>query len=83
MDVEVSHLIFADDLLVFLKGDQRSIANVEKVLQEFGKQSGLEMNLEKSDVYLSGHFRKSVLGNEHLKAGNLPIRYLALPLVSF
>nr|GEY69379.1 RNA-directed DNA polymerase, eukaryota, reverse transcriptase zinc-binding domain protein [Tanacetum cinerariifolium] len=49
--LEITHLCFADDLLVFCHGDTKSV-NVNKgALEEFSSYSGLKANMNKSIVF--------------------------------
>lgn len=49
----VSHLMFADDILVFCKGDLSNLLVVEKVFKLFAEMSGLQISNEKSVLFLS------------------------------
>ena len=81
---EVSHLLFADDILVFLKPSRRTINYLFHMLEEFGTESGLLINKTKSAMY----FAKSVSTGQllvrdvQISIGRLPVRYLGLPLFS-
>ncbi|VFQ93968.1 unnamed protein product [Cuscuta campestris] len=46
----VSHLAFADDLLVFLKGDLRNMLRFNHILHNYLRASGQEINIKKSKV---------------------------------
>ena len=50
----VTHLCFADDLMVFTDGTKRSIEGVLKVFEEFAAIYGLNISLEKSTLYIAG-----------------------------
>lgn len=47
-------LAFADDLLVFCKGQDFSVSKLNAVLDRFGRTSGLEANHNKSSLYMRG-----------------------------
>lgn len=53
-NILLSHLCFADDLLVFTDGTKRSVEGVLKVFDEFSAISGLNISLEKSTLYVAG-----------------------------
>lgn len=59
--VGVIHLCFADDLLLFSRGDLTSVKLLHGVFQDFSAVSGLRANLGKSQVYFGGmaHERKT------------------------
>lgn len=51
----VSHLLFADDLLVFSDGSRHSLSGIMSVLNEFKEISGLDMNPAKSELFFGGY----------------------------
>ncbi|KAF7137806.1 hypothetical protein RHSIM_Rhsim07G0147600 [Rhododendron simsii] len=48
------NLCFADDLMIFCKGELSSITLIQEALTEFQALSGLSPNPEKSSIYFSG-----------------------------
>ena len=52
--LSVSHIIFADDLMVFLKADKKNAWRLKQLLDEFSKLSGLSINYAKSAIYFEG-----------------------------
>ncbi|XP_024009435.1 uncharacterized protein LOC112084518 [Eutrema salsugineum] len=88
-NLPLTHLSFADDIMVFTDGKKRSlISTVEGVLQvfeSFAKISGLRISLEKSIIFMAGvpqAERELILSDFTFAAGQLPVRYLGLPLLS-
>uniref|UniRef100_A0A0V0HXZ8 Putative ovule protein n=1 Tax=Solanum chacoense TaxID=4108 RepID=A0A0V0HXZ8_SOLCH len=82
---KLTHLIFADDLMVFCKGDTNSIKRVMEALKHFSAVTGLEANLQKSDIFLARMTEEAklrILNSTGFPMGVLPIRYLGLPLSS-
>ncbi|KAJ6836362.1 uncharacterized protein M6B38_328180 [Iris pallida] len=78
----VSHLIYADDLLVLLQPTIRGMSALSDIMEEFGRLSGLQLNREKSRVYFSSRCtqqeeRAYALGVDR---GELPVKYLGVPL---
>lgn len=49
--VEITHLQFADDTIIFLQQDEGRILNCKKILQCFQLTSGLKINTQKSFIY--------------------------------
>ncbi|XP_026445199.1 uncharacterized protein LOC113345732 [Papaver somniferum] len=49
----ITHLLFADDILIFAKADMHNIAGILDVLEKFGMYSGQMLNFGKSSVYFS------------------------------
>ncbi|XP_074298718.1 uncharacterized protein LOC141629644 [Silene latifolia] len=83
--VKLTHLIFADDLLVFTREDLPSIQAVNSCLSLFAAFSGLKINPMKSSLYFGGvpsQLKKLILSTTGYVEGDLPVRYLGLPLFS-
>ena len=45
--IKLTHLCFADDLMIFTKGNLESIVGIQNVLKFFYTYSGLQLNSEK------------------------------------
>lgn len=81
----LTHLCFADDLMVFVEGSKESIEGALAVFDEFAVCSGLKISIEKSTIYMAGvsaEERSRILLNSPLAEGNLHVRYLGLPLMT-
>lgn len=50
--VRVSHILYADDILVFAKADTPNIEAINKVVRTFAKILGLGMNPSKSQLFV-------------------------------
>ena len=50
-ELKLTHLCFADDLLVLCNGDKEFVAVVKKTLDEFSSVSGLFPNMSKSIIF--------------------------------
>lgn len=48
---QVTHLAFADDIMVFFDGEKKSLENIAKTLHDFSLWSGLLMNRSKTDLF--------------------------------
>ncbi|XP_024009942.1 uncharacterized protein LOC112085147 [Eutrema salsugineum] len=71
--------------MVFTDGKQRSIDGVLKVFRQFARLSGLQISVEKSTIYMAGISqteREAILANFLFASGQLPVRYLGLPLLT-
>ncbi|GJQ95410.1 hypothetical protein Tco_0006549 [Tanacetum coccineum] len=53
-DMNLTHLRFADDLMVFVEGDKWSIEGALAIFNDFTIHSGLSISLEKSTIYMAG-----------------------------
>jgi len=49
--LEVSHLLFADDMLVFCKGDKKSAKGLTELLEQFRLNTCLLINKNKSKAF--------------------------------
>lgn len=61
----ITHLAFADNLLVFARGDLASIRVMAKALEEFSLTLGLRINKRKSNIFMIGvrpYEKEQILG---------------------
>lgn len=82
---QVTHLLFADDLLIFSDGSRHSLSVIKTTLGVFREMCGLDINAEKTDIFFEGYndMEISVLSAlSGFKIGVFPTRYLGLPLDS-
>ncbi|XP_010430719.1 PREDICTED: uncharacterized protein LOC104714953 [Camelina sativa] len=83
--MQLTHLCFADDIMVFSDGKQSSLEGLLAVFKEFEAISGLSISLEKSTIYLAGvssSMRDTLLAHFPFESASLPVRYLGLPLLT-
>lgn len=83
--LSLTHLCFADDLMVFVEGSKASIEGALAVFDDFAVWSGLKISIEKSTIYMAGVYdvkRRRILQDFPLAEGTLPVRYLGLPLMT-
>ncbi|XP_074298711.1 uncharacterized protein LOC141629637 [Silene latifolia] len=81
--IGLTHLIFADDLMIFTRGDVPSVQEVLTTLNEFAAWTGLHANTEKTEIYFGGvqlEIREEIKVLTGFTEGNFPFRYLGLPL---
>ena len=80
--IQVSHLLFVDDTLVFYEDSQEQMAFLSWLLMWFEVISRLSINLNKSEILPVGRVENvEVLASElGCKVGTLPSTYLGLPL---
>lgn len=84
-ELKLSHLIFADDLLLFCKGDQHSISAMLNSVNRFSAVSGLFPNPAKCLCFFSNvseEVMHTTLHSTGFQLGEFPIKYLGLPLIS-
>ena len=80
--VMVSHLLFADDILIFCDVELTQIANLRVILARFEEVSGLHINFGKSELVPVGgvHNLEALVGLLGCGQSSLPLKYLDLPL---
>lgn len=83
-DVKISHLLFADDILLFARVDEQSIKAVNDSINSFLSCSGLNVNHSKSHIWFSPqtphHMRHLVECTTGFSSKNNPGIYLGFPL---
>ena len=80
--VQITHLLFADDTLVFCEAKEDQLTHLCWLLMWFEALSGLKVNMEKSELIPIGRVENvGELADEYgYKVGNLPSTYLGMPL---
>ncbi|KAJ9697657.1 hypothetical protein PVL29_006996 [Vitis rotundifolia] len=80
--VQISHLLFADDNLVFCQASQDQLTFLSWLLIWFEAVSGLRINLEKSELIPIGKVEniEDLALEFGCRVGSLPSTYLGLPL---
>ncbi|KAL1198665.1 putative ribonuclease H protein [Cardamine amara subsp. amara] len=79
----ITHLAFADDILIFFDGAASSLQGISETLQDFQLLSGLGMNRNKTTLFYAGlNLQESEsLTDFGFRHGSMPFRYLGLPLL--
>lgn len=83
--MQLNHLCFADDMLLFCKGDMDSISMILGGLKLFSETTGLHISPEKSEIYCTGMSASDILKVQLIsgfKVGSLPFKYLGVPMNS-
>ena len=79
----LSHLFFADDVLLFLKADTQECKSVLEVLDIYCRASGQQVNFDKSSVQFSTNVQlqvyNSICALSGLKTTPANAKYLGLP----
>ena len=79
----ISHMMFADDLLMFCRGDLSSIHAILKAFKLYSQAFGLEANLHKSYIYLGGvptNVISAIKATTQIPFDDFPFRYLGVLL---
>ncbi|VFQ84579.1 unnamed protein product [Cuscuta campestris] len=79
-----SHLIYADDIMIFSRGDSRNLLKLKSTLDTYLKASGQEINLNKSKFYTSNNTTTSQIQHMEkaigISRGKLPFTHLGAPI---
>lgn len=84
-EMHLTHLFFADDVLLFSRGDRRSIQHIMDSLDLFSSLSGLKPSISKSTCFFNNcnpdlvEWFNSTYG---IPQGTLPVCFLGVPLIT-
>jgi hypothetical protein len=84
VDGDLFALQYADDTIIFLDDDLVKARNLKLVLCAFEKLSGLKINFHKSELFGFGDTKERIAEHVDLfgcKEGELPFRYLGIPMI--
>ena len=82
---KLTHLCFADDLILFCGNSQESGMILKQALDIFFSLSGLSANTSKSSIFIAGgdlSFQNFMLELFGFQLGTLPARHMGVPLIS-
>ncbi|KAL9816790.1 putative reverse transcriptase domain, ribonuclease H domain, ribonuclease H-like superfamily [Arabidopsis thaliana] len=82
---KLSHICFADDLILFAEASVSQIRIIRRVLETFCRASGQKVNLEKSKIYFSSNVSRDLeklIGDESgIKSTRDLGKYLGVPVL--
>lgn len=84
-DLQITSLLFADDIMIFTRPDSNSIACILETISQFYSMTGLQLNPDKSSILFSGispvqaHDLTTFSGMQPMSHD---MNYLGLPLCS-
>nr|GEZ34623.1 reverse transcriptase domain, reverse transcriptase zinc-binding domain protein [Tanacetum cinerariifolium] len=84
-EIKLSNMCFADDLLILCNGDAESVEVTKKSMEPFSSISGLFPNIGKSTIFFGSvplSIQIYILKSMPFQLGNLPMRYLGVPLIA-
>ena len=81
-ELVISHLLYADETLLFFKADKDQLKFLSWTLMWFEVVSGLKLNLNKSEIIPIGPVAnvEELASKLGCKVGSLPTSYMGLPL---
>lgn len=83
--LNVINICFADDLMLFSRGDRKSIELMMHQFGRFSASTGLKANKQKCTMFFGGvdaSLEKEIMEITRFGRGKLPVRYLVIPLDS-
>ncbi|KAK9282955.1 hypothetical protein L1049_011180 [Liquidambar formosana] len=78
-----THILFADDILIFCKRTRHNFSNLLQFLEMYKEASGQQISEEKSAIFFSQGCscrKDAILSSMGFKEGKLPFTYLGVPL---
>nr|XP_009786560.1 PREDICTED: uncharacterized protein LOC104234656 [Nicotiana sylvestris] len=81
--LKITHICFADDLIMCCRADRVSIQLLLKAFHHFSGVSRLHANMEKSSFYVAGvtdEFKNLILSEMQFTLGEFPFKYLGVTL---
>ena len=85
MEINVSHLLFADDTIIFCEARKENLTFLSWILAWFEAVSGLRINLAKSELIPVGEVEEieEIAVELGCRVGSLPTVYLGVPLGAY
>ena len=81
---EISHLAYADDLIVFTQAKESSLRQLLNVLHNYEKISGQKINLQKSHFFVDEKHESwgpMITRAGGFQQGKVPFIYLGVPVL--
>ena len=78
-------MCFADDIFIFAGGTNSSVQVIMEELNRFENFSGLQVNKQKSDIFIVGvndDVKNDLVNTTGFSLGSFPMKYLGVPLIS-
>jgi len=78
-----SHILYADDMMIFCKGTSSNINVLKHVFFKYAEASGQFVNPNKSSIYagsITNHRLNQIAQNIGFSIGSLPFQYLGVPI---
>lgn len=80
----ISHLFYADDMLIFTNGRLNSLQRLKQLMGRYEAASGQQINLQKSALYVSKRITRARITRIQRLTGcqakQLPFKYLGAPI---
>ena len=83
--LRLSHLMFADDLIIFSKADLPTLRHIKSALNDFHDCAGLKANMLKSQMVVGGcnpQLQDECLNITGFAEATFPLKYLGVPITA-
>ncbi|KAM6577187.1 hypothetical protein CsatB_029024 [Cannabis sativa] len=81
--LKLVNLCFADDLVIFCKGNEKSVRFIHEAFSLFCDTTGLKANMNKSAIYFGGvneATKRAILNLVNMEEGSFCLKYLGVKL---
>ncbi|XP_042012191.1 uncharacterized protein LOC121760618 [Salvia splendens] len=81
--MEISHLAYADDIIIFTQAAPTSLRRLKGCLDHYAEVSGQQINLSKSNFYIADvheEWASSIQNEGGFSQGTFPFLYLGVPI---
>ncbi|XP_062103584.1 uncharacterized protein LOC133814669 [Humulus lupulus] len=81
--LRLTNLCFADDLIIFCKGNFSSVTCIQEAFKKFCDSTGLSANKSKSHIFFGGvkeDIKVKILDLMQMEEGSFPLKYLGVHL---
>ncbi|XP_055960697.1 uncharacterized protein LOC126668753 [Mercurialis annua] len=79
----ISHLLFADDSIIFSQADMQSVIRIQPLLHKYALASGQVINMDKSDLFFSANvdsqLRRQIASFMQIQHQSQSQKYLRIP----
>lgn len=82
-EIPISHLLYADDVLVFTNGANRSLNSLMALLRNYERSLGQLINIDKSSFYVGNRAQSRITHINRITGmthKEFPLRYLGVPI---
>ncbi|WOL08423.1 hypothetical protein Cni_G17176 [Canna indica] len=79
-EISLSHILFADDMVLFVKGSKNSCKNLKRLVDKYCRWTGQKVNKSKSEIFFPGKcdaaYKHKICQYLDIKEGKYPMKYL-------
>ncbi|WOK93724.1 hypothetical protein Cni_G02424 [Canna indica] len=79
-DFSISHLMFANDFILILRANKKSITSDKRIFSSYESLTGLRINPSKFSIYFLSHTsnatKLSICNSLGMRKGSFPLKYI-------